>query len=299
MNMEKIIVDTDIGDDADDILAIAYALKCKNLDLLGVTTVYKNTLRRAQMAKHLFALAGREDIPVYAGECHSLKKKNAIEEIPCQFQDVMASYPVSDVSALDFYQKVLSNEEKITIVAIGPLTNIANLITKHSGLIHNIKQIVLMGGCYYRHVNEWNIVCDPEAADIVFRSGVPIVAAGLDVTTKCQFSSNHLEQARQHANTPIKKLLLESCDAWRDHSGFSPILHDPLAIELLANPDSIEFSFEKVQVELKGEHTRGMTVCSEDGIWGRINDTPNVQVACKLDYERFTKHFLKEVFIQS
>ncbi|MEH6533602.1 MAG: nucleoside hydrolase [Photobacterium frigidiphilum] len=301
--MKKIIIDTDIGDDADDILALAYALKCPRLELLGVTTVFKNTLQRAQMAQHLLALSGREDVPIHAGEGHSLKTKNAVEEKPCQFQQVMASYPVSSVSALDFYEQVLSNKsasiEKVSIVAIGPLTNLAQLISQKPHLIKNIEQIVLMGGCYYRHVNEWNIVCDPEAADIVFNSGIPIVAVGLDVTTKCQFTHHHLEQAKLHADTPLKQLLLDSCDAWFEHSGFTPILHDPLAIHALVNPSSIQFTAEKIQVELKGEHTRGMTVCSEDGIWGRVSDSPNAQIASNLNYEEFTHHFLNEIFIQS
>lgn len=296
--MKKIIIDTDIGDDADDVLALAYALTLKEIDLLGVTTVFKNSHQRAQMASHLLALAGRTDVPVRAGEGHSYNKRNLIDETPCQFQTMMDQYDVSGETALSFYQKTLQ-KQRVSIVAIGPLTNLAKLIEASPELINNIDEIILMGGCYYRHVNEWNIVCDPEAADIVFRSGIPLIGVGLDVTTRCQFDSSYLDVARRNANTPLKKLLLQSCDAWFEHSGFTPILHDPLAIHALTRQEVIGFTPEHVNVELSGQYTRGMTVCGEEGIWGREADNPNITVASTIDGDAFTQHFLDTVFIQS
>lgn len=295
--MRNIIIDTDIGDDADDILALGLALSTEQLNLVGVTTVFKNTRLRAKMAKRVLQLAGREDIPVYAGCEHRINgEENDDEEIPCQYQGKMDSQPIETEHAVEFMADALS-QEKLTIVAIGPLTNIATLIKEHPELIKNIDELVLMGGCYYRHVNEWNIICDPEAADIVFNSGIDIRAVGWDVTTKCHFDGDYLSQAKNNANTELKKILIESCDAWFDKTGFTPILHDPLTVFALLEESDIEYNQEQVHVELKGEYTTGMTVCTEDGIWGRTPSNPNCLIAKNLNYSRFIKFFLNNVFL--
>ncbi|MDE1230085.1 nucleoside hydrolase [Vibrio aestuarianus] len=293
--MRNIIIDTDIGDDADDILALALALKSSELNIVGVTTVFKNTQLRAKMAKHVLALAERQDIPVFAGHPHSILGENDCTEVPCQYQSEMSNYSVPEVHAVQYIADVLSTQ-KVTLVAIGPLTNIADLIVKHPECLKNIEELVVMGGCYYRHVNEWNIVCDPEAADIVFRSGLKIRAVGLDVTTQCNFNGLALSSARRDADTPLKKLLIESCDAWFNETGFTPILHDPLTIFSLLSDSDIEYVPENVRVELKGEFTRAMTVCTEEGIWGRVSESPTALVARHLDADNFVNYFTNKVF---
>ncbi|MCW8333405.1 nucleoside hydrolase [Vibrio paucivorans] len=296
--MRNIIIDTDIGDDADDILALGLALSTDQLNLVGVTTVFKNTRLRAKMAKSVLKLAGRTDVPVYAGCEHRINGlENDNEEIPCQYQGKMDSQLIETKHAVDFMADALMLQN-LTIVGIGPLTNIARLIKEHPEVIHNIDELVLMGGCYYRHVNEWNIICDPEAADIVFKSGINIRAVGLDVTTKCHFDGNYLSQALDNANTELKKILLESCDAWFSKTGFKPILHDPLTIFSLLEESDIEFNQENVRIELKGQYTTGMTVCTEDEIWGRKTNNPNCLVAKDLNYSRFVEFFLNNVFLK-
>ncbi|WP_047043270.1 nucleoside hydrolase [Vibrio mexicanus] len=296
--MRNIIIDTDIGDDADDILALGLALSTDQLNLIGVTTVFKNTRLRAKMAKSVLQLASRENIPVYAGCEHRINgEENDNEEIPCQYQGKMDSQLIETEHAVDFMAHALM-QENLTIVAIGPLTNVATLIKEHPELIKNIDELVLMGGCYYRHVNEWNIICDPEAADIVFNSGINIRAVGLDVTTKCHFDGDYLSQAQDNANTELKQILIESCDAWFNKTGFTPILHDPLTVFSLLEESDIEYNQEKVRVELKGQHTTGMTVCTEDGIWGRKTKNPNCLVAKNLNYSQFVEFFLNSVFLK-
>ncbi|WEM45534.1 nucleoside hydrolase (plasmid) [Photobacterium sp. DA100] len=294
--MRKIIIDTDIGDDADDALAIGLALSANQFNILGITTVYKNTQMRAKMAKHLVTLAGHDNIPVHSGMGHSLNNENTVDEIPCQYRKEMEHVHYDGEDAVEFIAEQLRNE-RLTIVAIGPLTNIAMLMTTYPELIGRIEELVIMGGCYYRHVNEWNIVCDPEAADIVFKSGVNIKAVGLDVTTKCHFNDDILKSAYEKADTPLKQLMIDCCEAWLKKTGFTPILHDPLTIFALMNESDIQFSPENIQIELTGKLTRGMTVCSEDGIWGRKHESPTAVVATALDYQRFIQIFHSNLFL--
>jgi len=290
-----IIIDTDIGDDADDVLAIALALKIESIDILGITTVFKNTFARAQIAKYFLKLTGNSHIPVHAGIGNPLVNNVQLDEIPCQFaKEYMTDEPDS-VDALAFYESVLM-KQKVNIVCIGPLTNIAKLINEKPHLLDNIDELIIMGGCFYRHANEWNIVCDPEAAKIVFDSGLNIKAVGLDVTTQCHLSVDYLDQI--DISYQENKFLMEMCTQWFDKTGYRPILHDPLTIYALHPENELSFTDETVHIECSGEFTRGMTVCEEHGIWGRTAPKPNVKVASNINGKAFVDYYFNTVFIR-
>ena len=182
MDKIKIIIDTDIGDDADDALAICLALKSEELEVMGITTVFRNTAARAQIAVRLLQLMGRTDIPVYAGIGHPLVAEADVETVPIQLLAGMEELEYrKDMDGVEYLRRSLSaSQGDITLVTIGPLTNVGVLLCKHPEVKGKIKEIVMMGGAYYMHYNEWNILCDPEAAHIVYSSGVPIRAIGLD-----------------------------------------------------------------------------------------------------------------------
>lgn len=290
--MRNIIIDTDIGDDADDVLALAFALQHPELNIQGITTVFKNTELRAKIVRYTLDLFDRNDIPVGVGAVTPINNDVDINELPCQFLPEMAEISTPPYSANELFNSILS-KNKATIVCIGPLTNIAKLITDQPQLLNNIEEIVIMGGCYYQHCNEWNIVCDAEAADIVFRSGLSLRCVGLDVTRHC-----HLAPCLQmvDATNQRNKFLLEMCQKWYEKSGYTPILHDPLTIFSCLESNTIKFREEQVSIELKGTHTRGTTYTGDYRVWNNQPPSPNATVAYEVNADDFVKYFVAKTF---
>ena len=204
----KIILDTDIGDDADDALAICLAVKSRELDILGITTVFRNTAARAKIAVSLLRELGREDIPVYAGLGKPLVEAADVTAVPKQLFPEMEQLPYErSMDAVEYLRRTLTGaKEPITLVTIGPLTNIGVLLYLHPEVKKNIREIVMMAGAYYMHYRELNVRSDPEAANIVFTSGLPIRAVGLDVTTRCQVD-DRLVDLLANCGKPGTKLL--------------------------------------------------------------------------------------------
>jgi len=299
MDRRKIIIDTDIGDDIDDALAIAFALNSPEVDLIGITTVFRNTDARAKIAVNLLNLAGR-NIPVYAGCGQPIVNREDVLHIPCQFSDDMNRFTYNkDIHGVDYIiNTVMESDGDITLVPIGPLTNIGMAILKCPELKTKLKEIVLMGGCFYSHFNEWNIFCDPEAARIVFESGISIKAIGLDVTLKCRLSENDLK-IFDSSTSPVAKFLSELIRRWRNVTKSLPILHDPLAVCTVFNDNIFEMQNEKIIVEIKGEHTRGTTFNKTGLNWSVSNKIvdSHVKVAKDVDEEAFVKLFMERIVL--
>lgn len=150
MDKIKIIIDTDIGDDADDALAICLALKSEELEVMGITTVFRNTAARAQIAVRLLQLMGRTDIPVYAGIGHPLVAEADVETVPIQLLAGMEELEYQkDMDGVEYLRRSLAaSQGDITLVTIGPLTNVGVLLCKHPEVKGKIKEIVMMGGAY-------------------------------------------------------------------------------------------------------------------------------------------------------
>ena len=304
MLKKKIIIDTDIGDDIDDLLAISLALHSPELEIAGITTVFRNTKARAQMASKLLKLAGRTDIPVFQGMGRPLLNKSAmpyiesicIDDIPCQYTEDMKEEVFCSGDAVDFIiGKVMESDNDITLVPIGPLTNIAAAITRKPEIVNRIKRIVLMGGAYMLHCNEYNILCDPEAAGIVFESGAPITAVGLDVTLKCRLAEKDVDVIA-NCTTPLGRYLNTSISLWKGDTQNLPYLHDPLAIAAVIDESFVSRKKAKVRVETKGELTRGMTCNVSDNFWW-IKDEPDtaVEICTDVDRDRFVWFFMNRV----
>jgi purine nucleosidase len=288
---EKIIIDTDIGDDIDDVLAIAFALNSPEIDVVGITTVCKNTCLRARMASGLLRKMGRLDIPVAAGIGKPLINEFDLNEVPWHYiKDVDNEEPSYKGDAVDFIiEKLASSEGDITIVPIGPLTNIAAVLIKAPEVKKKIKRIVLMGGAYYIHDNEWNIVCDPEAARIVFESGVEIVGVGLDVTFKCILPKNEIDRIKNHG-TPATDFLYKLIEIWNWPTLY---LHDPLAVAVAFDESLVKLDKSIIKVETRGEFTRGTTfnkkLPSDQDIESKT------RVCSEVDSERFVKLFIERI----
>lgn len=295
---EKIIIDTDIGDDIDDALAISLAVNSPEIDLVGVTTVFKNTAARARLAKKVLEMLGRAETPVYMGCAQPLINKVDDKEIPNQYSEDMDGIEVNtDMDAVDYIiEIVMKSDGDISIVPIGPLTNIALAIIKKPEIKNKIKSIVMMGGAYYFPYNEYNIECDPEAARIVFESGIQIKAVGLDVTLKCQLTQQDVERI-EHPHNEITQFLSDLIGRWTKINDYLPILHDPLAICAVFDKELLEFNEERIVIETKGEFTRGATFNQTSYRWGRTDAiNSNIWTAKNVNHEKFTKLFMDRVF---
>lgn len=270
--MYKVIFDTDIGDDIDDAFALGLVLKNPNFNTLAVTTVYKNTLARAKQAKALINLSGK-DIPVYVGEVYPYsgnitgfqKDKGDLATIlPCQYDSSMDSLEVESNAAEAIVRLAKLHSKELIIFAVGAMTNVAKAIELDPSIVHDIKAIYQMGGWFTNFVPEWNIICDPEACDFVYKSGVSVYSVGLDVTLQCPLDGNLLENLR-NSNDPITNQIFVWLDRWFDYFNFEKsVLHDPLAITALYEEKTLEFKPLYVKVVLEGEKRAAMLVSKEE-----------------------------------
>lgn len=247
----KVILDTDIGDDIDDAYALALLATQPNVKLLGVTTSFGQTKERAEVASKLLKVMGRNDVPVYAG-------RRGPSEIRRQYEWAKGfnSSSLKKEDAVTFLKREIDkNPGEITLVAIGPLVNIGDLLSRYPEVKPKIRQIVIMGGSVYTGYNsapsptpEWNIKCDPAAAKIVYNSGVPLVMAGLEVTAMMQLDPE--KQRRIFAyGTPLTDALAALTKLWGDGS---PVLYDPVAVAYFLGHSFCESEKKHVVVEDSG-----------------------------------------------
>lgn len=302
MAPRKIIIDTDPGQD--DAVAILLALGSPDdIDLLGITAVAGNVpLPLTQKnARIVCELAGRPDVKVYAGCDAPMKRKLVTAEHVHgktgldgpQLPD--PTMPLQDQHAVDFIIETLRNEPEgtVTLCPIGPLTNIATAFERAPDIIPRVQEIVLMGGAYFEVGNitpaaEFNIYVDPEAAQIVFQSGVPLVVMPLDVTHKALTTKSRIDAFRTmgaHVGTMVAEWtdFFERFDMEKYGSEGAP-LHDPCTIAYLIDPHLFSGRYINVEIETQSELTLGMTVAD----WWRVTGRkPNALFIGDLHAEGF------------
>jgi pyrimidine-specific ribonucleoside hydrolase len=295
----RIILDCDPGHD--DAVAILLALASPELEVIGITTVGGNaTLEHVtENALRVLALARRPDIPVAAGASHPLigplrtaahvhgESGLAGADLP-----VPVSEPLAEDAVAFIVRQLEVAAEPLTLVPTGPLTNIGLLLRERPDLASRIARICLMGGAIgegnITPSAEFNIWVDPEAADLVFRSGVPITMIGLDVTHKAIFLDGErlaMAAAGGRASKTMADLLGYYQGFHRRVYGWNggPI-HDAVAVAAVAHPGLVETAHRNVTIELTGEHTRGRTVVDMREVTGR---EPNADVGIEIDRDRF------------
>ncbi|MCU9848640.1 nucleoside hydrolase [Defluviimonas sp. WL0024] len=284
MGARKIIIDTDPGQD--DAVAILLALASPELEVLGLTTVAGNVplALTSKNARVVCELAGRSDIRVFAGcEAPLTRQLVTAEHVHGKTGlDGIAlpdpSMPLAEGHAVDFLIETLREEAPgtVTLCPIGPLTNIATAFQKAPDIVERVAEIVLMGGAYFEVGNvtpaaEFNIYVDPEAASIVFKSGVPLVVMPLDVTHQALTTRARVEAFRNlgtrvgHAVASWTDFF-ERFDMAKYGSEGAP-LHDPCTIAYLIEPDLFSGRHINVEIELEGRFTAGMTVAD----WWRVS----------------------------
>lgn len=284
----KIIIDTDPGQD--DAVAILLALASPDdLDVLGVVAVAGNVpLPLTQKnARIVCELAGKPDVKVFAGCDAPIKRKLITAEHvhgktgldgPPMKEPTM---PLQDQHGVDFIIETLRNEDSgtVTLCPLGPLTNIATAFERAPDIANKVQEIVLMGGGYFEGGNitpsaEFNIYVDPEAADIVMKSGVPITMMPLDVTHKALTTKARVDRFRA-LGTEVG----DTVAAWTDfferfdmekYGSEGAPLHDPTVIAYLIQPDLFQGRHINVEIETQSDLTLGATVAD----WWRVSNRP-------------------------
>jgi len=258
-----VIFDTDIGDDIDDALALALALQSPELDVRLVTTVVDDVNSRSRLAWKELGLYQRHDVALATGASQPLLDPQREDHAP-QFRLLEATDTLPEQAhrrAADvIVDTLMRSQEKITIIPVGPLTNIALALRLEPRIREKIERIVLMGGAFKLLTSEYNIQRDRAAAQIVFSSGAPIVAVGLDVTLKCKLQGSDLAKLRG-ADNPASRFLVRLIELWQStNPGQFPTLHDPLAVASVVRPGLIETQPGSVAVETSSPLTNGMTI---------------------------------------
>jgi inosine-uridine nucleoside N-ribohydrolase len=264
-----IIFDTDIGSDIDDALALALALQSPELDVRAVTTVSDDTVGRSRLAWKEMGLYGRHDIPLATGAPETLAGPALTERVPPQFQvlteqDVLPAAGRRRAADL-IVDTLLESPQKLTLVPVGPLTNIALALKMEPRIKEKIDRIVLMGGAFGLLRPEYNIRRDYLAASIVFGSGVPITAVGLDVTLRCKLEGADMERLRAAGND-ASRFLVRLIELWQGGQPDQyPTLHDPLAMAVVFRAGLVETQLGRVEVETAGAAGNGLTLFTPAG----------------------------------
>ena len=297
----KIIIDTDPGQD--DAVAILLALASpEDVQVLGITAVAGNVpLALTQRNARIVAELSGRPTRVFAGRAAPLKRKLVTAEHvhgKTGLDGVPLSEPalkLEEQDAVDFIVETLRREPAgtVTLCPLGPLTNIAAAFLQAPDIVERVQEIVLMGGAYFEVGNitpaaEFNIYVDPEAAEIVFKSGIPLVAMPLDVTHKALTSRAWVEEMRG-LGTPVGRAVaswtdfFERFDTAKYGSEGAP-LHDPTVIAYLIRPDLFKGRHINVEIETVSELTLGMTVADW---WGVTNRKANALFVGDVDRDGF------------
>ena len=298
----KIIIDTDPGQD--DAVAILLALASpEELEVLGITTVAGNVplALTSKNARIVCEVAGKVDVPVFAG-CDAPLARDLVTAEHVHGKTGLdgvtlpdPKMPLQDAHAVDFLIETLRREPagSVTLCPLGPLTNVATALQRAPDIAPRLREIVLMGGAYFEVGNitpaaEFNIYVDPEAAEIVFKSGVPLVVMPLDVTHKALVTAPRV-QAFADLGTRVGEVVaswthfFERFDVAKYGSEGAP-LHDPTVIAYLLRPDLFKGRHINVEIETQSPLTRGMTVADW---WGVTDRSANATFMGDIDADGF------------
>lgn len=314
MEMKNIPVIIDCDPGHDDAMAILWALAYPEIQIKGVTTVAGNqTLDKVtNNAIKVLTKARRMDIPVARGASRPLIRNLTVGGEVVHGESGLegpvlpeCGFEPSELNAVELMIKIIEeSKEKITLIPIGPLTNIASLFILRPDLKEKIERISLMGGGAYMGnwtpAAEYNIWADPEAAKIVFNSGLPIIMAGLDVTHKAYITREENENLRAQGNE-ISIFAAELIDYFSKYhyevEGFPGCtMHDPTAIAALIYPEIFKSITCNVDVETQGELTVGMTVVDTMGYKEKIfgeKVIKNTTVLLDVDREKYVELFFE------
>jgi inosine-uridine nucleoside N-ribohydrolase len=299
MASEKIpvILDTDIGSDIDDAVCLAYLLKQPRCELLGVTTVTGDVVQRAALCEVVCRDGGREEVPIHAGTPSVLLTGPGQPRVP-QYEAIQQrahrkDYPPG--AAVEFLRRAIRERPgEVTLLAIGPFTNVALLFATDPEIPSLLRQLVVMGGVFTGAAGhgpaarEWNALCDPFATAIMFRARPPrVTAVGLDVTQKCRLSAGECRHRFTAAGGPLT-VVAEMAEVWFRGSE-AMTFHDPLAAAVIFEPDLCDYLEGHVQVVLHEEPLAGLTRFTP------TKEEPPHRIASAVRPDSFFEHYFATV----
>jgi purine nucleosidase len=286
---QLVIIDTDIGDDIDDAFALALAVQSPEVRLLGITTAWGNTRLRAQLAERLLQETGHSEIPVALGiEKYPANGSLSFSQARYAERGPVKNWP----DAVDFLlSQIREHPGDITLIAIGPETNLGTAIDRDAATFRKLKRVVLMGGAIYRGYDgfpyptvtprpqpEWNILCDVEAAKKVFAAGVPLYVMPLDST---QIKLQELERSRVFSHgSALTDALTVLYHQWAyGTKQETPTLFDAVAVGYAIRPELCPTKPMHLRIE-------------DDGSTKVEAGEPNAQVCLKSDSDVFLEFYM-------
>ena len=305
----KILFDTDIGDEIDDAIAL-YAAMRQGIEIVGVTTVFGNTVERARQAKKLLKdyANGYEAVPVYAGYGTPIASAmRAVGHIPHYTPELEADCYAPDGrearDAVDFIIDACHRYgRELTVVAVGPFTNLARVIERDADALNSIASVVIMGGAFYKQYADWNVMCDVEAAERMFCSLDNLECIGADVTHLTVADPALCECLLRDSGRGSGFCYLSALyGLWKDaNEGIPLVLHDPLVIYYLSDPALCEMEEAPVVVLTEG-YARGMTLNVDaygksmlNVAYANFDRARKVRVAHSVDLAAFHPRILKD-----
>jgi purine nucleosidase len=265
----KIILDTDIGSDIDDAVCLAYLLAQPECELLGITTVTGEAEKRAGLASVLCKVAGKE-IPIFPGSEAPLMRDESFQAEAPQ-AEALARWPHQEKypkgQAVEFLRQMIrSHPGEITLLTIGPLTNVGLLFKTDPEIIRLLKGFVMMGGVFTNRLAgvgplEWNAMGDPHATSIVYKAPVKVHrSVGLDVTCQVTMPAAEVNERFSH---PLLLPVKDFAQVWFKHAE-RITFHDPLAAVTLFDQNVCVFERGKIEVEVTSQHLAGFTYWKPD-----------------------------------
>lgn len=308
MDKRKVIIDCDPG--IDDALAIILALKSKEIEVIGITTVSGNveSLQGAKNALKVLKLLGRLDIPVYLGESKPIKRELVTAQ-DTHGEDGLGETFLEEVSSeyirengVDFILNTLKNDENVSIIALGPLTNLCRAIEKDSETFHRVKEIVSMGGAYKSHGNcspvaEFNYWVDPHGArEFLKKFNGEFTMVGLDITREIVLTPNLREMIHQFKDEigdfiyDITRFYVDF--HWEQERTLGCVINDPLAVEYFINRELCEGFKAYVDIACQ-DISMGQSVVDVADFYKKRK---NVFVLDKVNSKEFMVSFLNKIF---
>jgi purine nucleosidase len=282
----KILLDTDIGSDIDDAVCLAYLLANPACDLLGITTVTGDTVKRASLASVLCKIAGKR-IPIHPGRQQPLLIEQMQPSVPqaAALNRWAHDTDFSRGEAVEFLRKTIrANPGEVVLFGIGPMTNIAALFAADEEIPKLLKGLVLMCGVFSgrNSAREWNALVDPTATAIVYRAQPPFHrSVGLDVTTKVTMPA---DEVRKKFQAPLLRPVLDFAEVWFEHTKLITF-HDPLAATVIFDDAICGFEPGRIEIELKSDQMAGAT------LWFPNDPAGHHEFATTVDPSRFFEHY--------
>ena len=305
---EKIIYDTDPG--IDDALGLLLLAASPEIDLLAITVTHGNTSQEKCLnnALKLVELTGITKVPVARGAEEPLVKELSVAEethgeggLGYAILPKSAISPCSELAHYLIIRVVRENPGEVTLLCVGPMTNIALAFLKAPEIVSKVRRIVSMGGAIHYPGNvtpqaEYNVFCDPEAFEIVLKSGIDFTLVPLDVTYQCILTTDHLEKITE-ARSEISNFIFDSTRFYMEfHEDYQGIkgcaINDPLAAAILLDPTLVKNRDYYLTIELTSPTSKAKTIADH---YGLLKSAPNAKVSMEVDVERFMDLFINRM----